>query len=190
MNALALPPVPDDRAPPYVGLTDAECLTVAQAAGRLPGPWWMQRDEDDCGHASVGLVLEDGDADDDVAPVFLLWREEGLLRLGRGQGEAYVDLGVHSDVRAAMNAVQHTLDGAASAGQGIKGRTCAPARHKASPAGRCEGRTGQAARPRAGLFLVATTPAGFRDSRGAGHVRLAASLADQPRATCLPSTHL
>ena len=190
MNAFVLPLVPDDRAPSHVGLTDAECLTVAQIAGRLPGPWWMQRDEDDCGYASVGLVLDDGDTDNDVAPVFLLWREEGLLRLGQGRSEAYVDLGVHSDVQAAMSAVQRILKGAASAGQGIEGRTCAPARHKAFPAGRCEGCTGRAVRPGARLSLVATGPAGFRGSRGVGHVRLAASSADQPRATCLPSIHL
>ena len=189
MAALVLPPVPDNQAPPHVGLTDAECLTVAQTAGRLPGPWWMQRDEDDCGYASVGLVLDDGDMDD-AAPVFLLWREEGLLRLGWGQGEAYVDLGVHSDVRAAMNAVQDVLRDAASAGRGIEGQTCAPVPHEAAPEGRCQGRTGQAARPKMGLSLVTMGHAGFRGGRDVNHTRHPVFHAEQPCIIYLPSVHL
>ena len=111
MDAIVLPPLPDDQASPHVGLTNAECLGIAQAADRLPGTWWAQCDKDDCGHVSVCLMLDDDGTDDDAAPAFLVWREEGLLRLGCGQGELYADLGIHSDVQAAMSAVQHTLEG-------------------------------------------------------------------------------
>ena len=117
MDTITLPHVLDDQASPYVGLTRAECLGIAQAADRLPGTWWAQCDEDDCGHVSVGLMLDDDGVDDDAAPVFLLWREEGLLRLGCARGESYADLGVHPDVQVAMDAVQHTLEGFVPAGQ-------------------------------------------------------------------------
>lgn len=121
MSAITLPPLPDDQASLYVGLTRAECLGIAQAADRLPGTWWVQCDKDDCGHVSVGLMLDDDGTDDDAALVFLLWRQEGLLGLGYGQGELYADLGVHSDVQAAMDAVQHVLGGFVSAGQCAEG---------------------------------------------------------------------
>lgn len=121
MDAITLPSLPDDQASLYVGLTRAECLGIAQAADRLPRTWWVQCDKDDCGHVSVGLMLDDVGADDDAAPAFLLWREEGLLRLGCARGESYADLGAHSDAQAAMDAVQHTLEGFASAGQCAEG---------------------------------------------------------------------
>ena len=121
MDALDLSPVLHSQASPYVGLTNAECLTIAQVADRLPGTWWVQRDKDDCGHVSVDLMLDDDGVDDDAAPVFLLWREEGLLRLGCARGESYADLGAHSDAQAAMDAVQHVLRGFVPAGQGAEG---------------------------------------------------------------------
>ena len=121
MDAITLPPLPNDQASPHAGLTKAECLGIAQAADRLPGTWWVQCDKDDCGHVSVGLMPDDDGADDDVAPTFLLWRQEGRLGLGCGRGELYADLGVHSDVQAAMDAVRHVLRGFVPAGQCAEG---------------------------------------------------------------------
>lgn len=95
------------------GLTDAECFAIARAAARLPGSWCVQHDEDDQGHASISLVPNDGGTDED-APVFLLWREDGLLRLGYGQGEFYAGLGVHTDAHTLMGAVRRHLDSAAA----------------------------------------------------------------------------
>ena len=122
MDAITLPPLPNDQASPHAGLTKAECLGIAQAADRLPGTWWVQCDKDDCGHVSVGLMLDDDGADGDAAPLFLLWREEGLLRLGCARGESYAGLGAHSDAQAAMDAVQHTLEGFVPVGQCAGGK--------------------------------------------------------------------
>ena len=107
---------------PYVGLTDAECFALARTASHLPGAWYVQRDEDDQGHASVGLVPDDGGTDDSI-PVFLLWREDGPLRLGCGQGELYADLGIQIDVQAAIEAIRRILEGVIQVGQWVGGET-------------------------------------------------------------------
>ena len=108
MNTNTIPPPLGGS--PYVGLTDAECFALARTASHLPGAWYVQRDEDDQGHASVGLVPDDGGTDDSV-PVFLLWREDGLLRLSCGQGELYADFGIQVDVQAAIDAIRCILEG-------------------------------------------------------------------------------
>lgn len=104
-----------------VGLTDAECFAIARATACLPGSWCVQRDEDDQEHASISLVPNDGGTDDET-PVFLLWREDGLLRLGYGQGEFYAGLGIHADANTLMEAVRRHLEGAAAFERWIRAR--------------------------------------------------------------------
>lgn len=114
MGARILPLTPNrsTRTGVSAGLTEAECFAVARAAGHLPGAWYVQHDEDDQGNVSLSLVQNNGEPDDD-APVFLLWREKGRLRLGYGQGEFYAGLGTHADVVAIMDAIRRHLEGAA-----------------------------------------------------------------------------
>lgn len=114
MNTNTIPPPLGGS--PYVGLTDAECFALARTASHLPGAWYVQRDEDDQGHASVGLVPDDGGTDDS-SPVFLLWREDGPLRLSCGQGELYADLGIQVDVQAAIDAIRRILEDVIRVGQ-------------------------------------------------------------------------
>lgn len=120
MHMRAFPPAPGRDAPVGrvsllgPGLTEAECFAAARAARGLPGAWWVQRDEDDRGHASLGLLPDDG-GPGDGAPTFLLWREDGPVRLACEHGGFYADLGAHPDLDAALGAVRRVLDAVAAA---------------------------------------------------------------------------
>ena len=91
-------------------LTWSECNQLAAATRCLPGRWEAQWDRDDRGHVSVAL-LQDDDGVIGAAGVLLVWREDGCLRLGFGQDDAYVGLGAHADVDDVMNAVRRRLQG-------------------------------------------------------------------------------
>lgn len=91
-------------------LTWSECNQLAAAIRCLPGRWEAQWDRDDRGHVSVAL-LQDDDGVIGAAGVLLVWREDGCLRLGFGQDDAYVGLGAHADVDDVMNAVRRRLQG-------------------------------------------------------------------------------
>lgn len=116
MSTRTFSPVGDRNACAGAGLTESECSVVARSARDLPGTWWVQRDVDDRGHASVGLI-----SDDDGAPVFLLWREDGSVCLAYGQGEFYVDLGGHAGVASAMTTARRALGGAEEAARWVEG---------------------------------------------------------------------
>lgn len=130
MHVRAFPPAPGRDAPIGrasllgAGLTEAECFAAARG---LPGAWWVQRDEDDRGHAGIGLVPDDG-GPDDGAPTFLLRREDGPVRLACEHGGLYADLGAHPDPGAALGAVRRVLDAVAAATAACRGAGARPAR--------------------------------------------------------------
>ena len=122
MSTRTFPFVSGRNACAGTGLTEAECSVVARSARDLPGIWWVQHDVDDRGYTSLGLI-----SDDDGAPVFLLWRENGSVCLACGQGEFYVDLGGHAGVASAMTAARRALGAAEEATRWVEVACPAPA---------------------------------------------------------------
>ena len=101
------PPIPSGA-----GLTSSECYELAIAARCLPGDWDVQWDKDDRGHLSLAL-LQDDDGVVGAAGVFLIWREDGQLRLGFGQDDTYTSLGAHVATDGIMRTIRGRLEGVA-----------------------------------------------------------------------------
>ena len=105
-------PFPDEvTASPSSGLTEREYFDVARGMAGVSGAWFIQPDRDDRGEVSVS-ILSDDDAALDL--VFLMWREEGRLRLDCAQGEFYAELGVQEHTRAAIDAIRTVVEGGAA----------------------------------------------------------------------------
>ena len=158
------------------GLTEAECFAAARAARGLPGAWWVQRDEDDRGHASLGLVPDDEGPDDGV-PTFLLWREDGPVCLACEQGGFHADLGAHPDLDAALGVVRRVLDAVAAATAACRGAGARPASPGPRPL-----RDPDAVTWRLAEWADAARRAG-RSARADGLVRLAWEAFDRPKRT-------
>lgn len=180
MHMRAFPPATGRDAPVGrvclfgAGLTEAECFAAARAARGLPGAWWVQRDEDDRGHASLGLVPDDAGPDGGV-PTFLLWREDGPVRVACEHGGLYADLGAHPDLGAALGVVRRVLDAVAAATAACRGAGARPV----SPAPRPL-RDPDATAWRLAEWADAARRSG-RSARADGLVRLAWEAFDRPK---------
>lgn len=107
MATALLPPA--QLSPTGAGLTSSECYELAIAARCLPGHWDVQWDKDDKGHLSIAL-LQDDDGVVGAEGVFLVWREEGRLRLGFGQDDTYTNLGTLADAESIMDTIRDILE--------------------------------------------------------------------------------
>lgn len=89
------------------GLTYAERLAIIAAMRRLPEGWRARPDRDGDGNAIVFVCC--GEEWDQQAPLFLLWRQQGRLRLGMGQGFEVAELGRFAAVAGALTALEREV---------------------------------------------------------------------------------
>ena len=185
MHMRAFPPASGHRASTGgvlfgAGLTEAECFTAARAARGLPGTWWVQRDEDDRSYVSLGLLADDGSRDAGV-PTFLLWREDGSVRLACEHDGFYADFGTHPDLDAAMGAVRCALDAMADAAAAMAA-ACRLGEARPAVFGPRPLRDPDAATWRLAEWADAARRSG-RSARADGLVRLAWEAFDRPKRT-------
>jgi len=86
------------------GLTYAECFAITAATRHLPEGWYARPDRDGKGRSIVLICSRD--EWDQQAPLFLVWRQQGRLHLGKGHGFAEAtELGRFASVAGAMAVV-------------------------------------------------------------------------------------